>query len=174
MLRLIITGTPGTGKTAVAEELGRKLQVRVLHLGELAEQAICGYDEARETHEVDLELLQKAVERHLTGGVILEGHLAHLLRIEKAIVVVLRCSPEELEHRLKSRGYSESKIRENLEAEALDVCLTESVERYGEVYEIDTTRRSVRETARCVLEILEGGGKRYLPGRIDWSEEFFR
>ncbi|NOZ82541.1 MAG: AAA family ATPase [Euryarchaeota archaeon] len=174
MLRLIITGTPGTGKTAVAEELGRRLGVRVVHLSELAELAACGYDHARGSVEVDLELLQEAVEEHLSGDVILEGHLAHLLSIDDARVVVLRCSPEVLERRLKARGYSGEKLRENLEAEALDVCLIESVERHSRVYEVDTSHRSAAETAECVIEIIQGKGERYLPGKIDWSEDFFR
>ncbi len=175
MLRLIITGTPGTGKTRVAEALGRRLGIRVLHLSEIArERAACGYDRERESVEVDLEKLQEVMEEHLKGEFILEGHLAHLLGVENAIVVVLRCSPEVLERRLRARGYGEEKLRENLEAEALDVCLVESLERHPRVYEVDTSTRSPEETAECVLEILGGRAEPYLPGRIDWSEEFFR
>jgi len=64
-------------------------------------------------------------------------------------------------------------VKENLEAEALDVCLVEAVERYDEVYELDTTGRSPEETAAAVEEIIKGKGGKYRPGKIDWAEGYF-
>ena len=67
----------------------------------------------------------------------------------------------------------EEKVKENLEAEALDVCLVEAVERFQDVYEVDTTELTPGESATIVEGILKGDNKKYLPGRIDYSEEYF-
>ena len=70
---------------------------------------------------------------------ILEGHFSHHFADWS---IVLRLLPSELEARLEARGYSAEKIRENLEAEALDVILVEAVEICSRVDEIDTTGRA--------------------------------
>ena len=77
---------------------------------------------------------------------ILEGHYSHHFAPWS---IVLRLSPRELEPRLENRGYLPEKIRENLEAEALDVILVEAVELSDRVDEIDTTGRSPQEADWC-------------------------
>lgn len=60
-----------------------------------------------------------------------------------------------LEERLAGRKYSDSKIRENLEAEALDVCGAEAYEAYGEdVCEIDVSDLSIDETINLVVDVI--------------------
>ena len=88
------------------------------------------------------------------------------------MVIVLRLHPSLLRPRLKARGYSEAKIRENLEAEALDVILVEAVEMCRRVDEIDTTGKSAAEVAGMIREIVEGR-LRLTPGQVDWLEEYF-
>ncbi len=170
---LIITGTPGTGKSTVAEVVARRRNFKLIRLSNLAQEAASGYDEERESVEVDPERLFEVVRPLATGDVVIEGHLAHLLPFSGATVVVLRCAPAELERRLRKKGFSEEKIRENLEAEALDVCLIESIEMHSRVYEVDTSHLTPEQVAGCIAQILEGKGKRFRPGKIDWSEEFF-
>ena len=87
---------------------------------------------------------------------IFEGHVTHLLDGADR-VVVLRVRPEILEKRLEERDYSESKIRENLEAEALGVCSAEAYDRYGEeVHEIDASDLTVDEIVGQVEKIIAG------------------
>jgi adenylate kinase len=100
---------------------------------------------------------------------IAEGHLAHLLSCDRT--VVLRCRPDVLRRRLESRGYRPGKIDENVEAEALDVILIETLEEQSpsSVLEIDTTDLSVPQCADLVEGFLKGS----IPsshGNIDWSE----
>jgi len=101
---------------------------------------------------------------------IVEGHLSHLCKINESIykVIVLRLNPEVLEKRLKSRQYSEFKIKENIEAEALAVCSVESYENHGEkVNEIDTTNLDIEK----VLAIIEGilfNEDEYPVGNVDF------
>ena len=87
-------------------------------------------------------------------------------------VIILRVRPEILEGRLKTRDYSESKIRENLEAEAMGVCSAEAYEIYGEdVSEIDVSDLTVEE----VVETLSGfvsGEITFSFGEIDFMDWF--
>lgn len=146
-MRIAVTGTPGTGKTTATERLGDRLDgtVEIVHLNDVirAEGFSSETDETRDSLVADLD----AVERWLDGRfeadrVIVESHLAHHLSADR--VVVLRCAPEELGHRLDERGESNESIAENRESEALDIILAEAVETHGleTVYEIDATDRA--------------------------------
>ena len=99
---------------------------------------------------------------------IIEGHISHYFTDS---AIVLRLDPKELKKRLIARGYSEKKIRENLEAEALDVILIEAVEFCDRVDEIDTTGLSPAEVADLVVGIIQGK-IRQPPGQVSWLEDF--
>ena len=90
-----LTGTPGTGKSSVSEELrtrgydvvdGKRFIIEHGLMGEL--------DEERDTHEVDLDLLNDALEpfRASEGLVILDSHLSHFM--DSHGIIVLRCAPD--------------------------------------------------------------------------------
>jgi adenylate kinase len=168
---LAISGTPGTGKSALGGVL-RSKGWNVLELNLFAQEhgLLGAMDRKRRTRAVDPKALDKAVlKSKLAGDVALIGHLAHLLTVDK--IIVLRCRPSVLEIRLRDRGYAQSKVRENLEAEGCDVILVEALDRSHEVYEIDTSERTPEEAAEAVAEILAGEKEKYAPGHIDWSEE---
>lgn len=178
-----ITGTPGTGKTSVCESSG----VACLDLNSMVETEgfYTGVDPERGSLIADLERLGDYVrqkEAAANGKVlVIEGHLAHLLR--PAVAIVLRAHPSALAARLKRKGFSARKIQENLEAEVLDLILTEAVELCETVYEVDTSSKSVAEAAAVVRAIIaaeteEGAERgrraalqeRYKPGSVDWSD----
>ena len=75
-----------------------------------------------------------------------------------------------LKERLGSRNYKEEKIRENMEAEALNIISQEAVNEYGEkmVYELDTTSSKLNESKNLLENIINGNIK--LNKRIDYSE----
>jgi len=162
-----VTGTPGTGKSAAADVLAARGH-RVVHLGETVAPYVIGEDPDRGTDIVDHEAWAAAF---VPVDGIVEGHLAHYLPCDR--VVVLRCRPDVLITRLRSRGYPEAKCRENAEAEALDVILVETLERHPEetVRELDTTASPPEETATRIEEFLSG---RLAPGvgSVDWSDYF--
>ena len=159
-----ITGTPGTGKSMIGEELARRGHT-VIHLTATVGPYVTGEDEERDVQEIDVN--RWAAEFVPVDGFV-EGHMAHYLPCDR--IVVLRCRPDELKKRLAQRKYRESKIRENAEAEALDVCLVETVEDYepDAIFELDTTGR---DAVYCADRI-EGFFRGTVPadfGHIDWS-----
>ena len=62
---------------------------------------------------------------------IIDSHLSHYIPQKYIdLCVVCKCEISELKKRLKERGYKDKKIRDNLDAEIFDVCLTEAQEQY--------------------------------------------
>ncbi len=145
-MKIALTGTPGTGKTAVAAELARR-GFNVLDLNGLLVPYRLERDEARGSWVVDVE--RAARELELPRDCVLEGHLSHFFDVDW--VAVLRCSPGELELRLKGRGWPPEKVRENVEAEALGIISSEARELHRNVCDIDTTGRTPRQVADRLL-----------------------
>jgi adenylate kinase len=159
-----ITGTPGTGKSAIGNELARRGHT-VVHLIDTVGPYVTGDDEKRDTRLIDID--RWAAEFKPVDGFV-EGHFAHLLPCDR--IVVLRCRPDELEKRLALRKYRESKIRENVEAEALDVCLVETVEEHDpdHILELDTTGHDAEYCAGIIERFYKGEVPAGF-GTIDWS-----
>jgi adenylate kinase len=159
-----ITGTPGTGKSSLAELLESR-GFAVLHLSTTVSPYVLEQDNERDTVVIDEERWEREFTRF--EGVV-EGHLAHLLPCD--LIIVLRCRPDVLSCRLRERGYSEAKISENTLAETIDVILIETLENFSpeQVYELDTTDKTIEE---C-LDLAEGFFRGKLPavhGLIDWT-----
>jgi adenylate kinase len=163
-VRVALTGTPGTGKTTASAFL----DAEVIHLNDVvkSEGLWSERDEERDTLVVD----ETAVSEWLGDwDGVLESHLAH--RFDVDLVVVLRCRPDVLETRLVERGERPEKATENAESEALDVILSEAVERHGadRVHEIDTTDRTPEEVAVEVQAAIDGD-RDPNPGHLDFIE----
>lgn len=169
MTAVFITGTPCTGKTTIAS----RLNGRVIKINDLARSHgfIMGVDEQKGYDIIDIEKLSLHVCQLIKDCdevLIFEGHVTHLLDGADK-VIVLRANPDILKERLEGRGYSPSKIRENLEAEALGVCSAEAIEKHDEVYELDVSDLTVDEAAELVGEIIKNGGD-YPVGSVDFME----
>jgi adenylate kinase len=179
-MRIALTGTPGTGKSAVAEEL-RRLGEAVHDLNALAlgKGFVLRRDRKRDSAEIDIGKLKRYCDRipRGEGNMFLESHLSHYLDVDWAIV--LRCKPSVLRRRLARRGYPDEKIRENSLAEALDSITVEAVESLGErkVLEVDTTGKKAPAIALTIQKLVHDrfrAAARFRPGRIDWSEDILR
>lgn len=169
MTAVFITGTPCTGKTTIAS----RLDGRVIKINDLARSHgfIMGVDEQKGYDIIDIEKLSSHICQLIKDCdevLIFEGHVTHLLDGADK-VIVLRANPDILKKRLEGRGYSPSKIRENLEAEALGVCSAEAIEKHDEVYELDVSDLTVDEAAELVGEVIENGGD-YPVGSVDYME----
>jgi adenylate kinase len=160
-----ITGTPGTGKSTVADELARRGH-RVVHITDIVQPYVLGKDTERDTQIIDID---RMVDEFMSFDGFVEGHFAHLLPCDR--IVVLRLRPDELVARLSARGYSHDKIGENRDAEALDVCLIEVVEQYepSQVFELNMTGKSPADRADAIERFYRGEITASF-GSIDWSE----
>ncbi|NYT05302.1 MAG: AAA family ATPase [Methanomicrobiales archaeon] len=163
-MMICITGTPGTGKTTVAAALLRR-GYPVTHAGDTIDRYVLEEDARRDTKVVDTD--RWAGEFVPVEGFV-EGHLSHLLAADA--VVVLRCRPDVLAERLRARGYRQAKIRENADAEALDVILVETLEHHpgGHIFEVDTTACPA-ETIADMIEDFMKGKRAPQYGSVDWS-----
>lgn len=159
-----ITGTPCTGKSMVGDELARRGH-KVIHVADTVGPYVSGNDAERDARIIDTD--RWAAEFVPVDGFV-EGHIAHLLPCDR--IVVLRCRPDELKKRLAKRKYRKEKVRENFDAEALDVCLIETVENFSpvQILELDTTARDAAYCADQIEQFVKGE----IPsgfGNIDWS-----
>jgi adenylate kinase len=159
-----ITGTPGTGKSLIGNELASRGHI-VIHLTDTVGPYVTGMDEERDTQIIDVE---RWAEEFVPVDGFVEGHFAHLLPCDR--IIVLRCRPDVLKARLALRKYRKEKIRENAEAEALDSCLIETVEQFSpsQIFELDTTNQDA-----CICaDLIERFVKGEIPagfGTLDWS-----
>lgn len=173
---ILVTGTPGTGKTTISHLLAKALQTSYVNpLTLLTRIGIdYTYDKNRLTRIVSPKKLQGAVialARRTDRGLVIDTHIVfHIvppLRLERAIV--LRCNPTVLEERLKRKHWSKHKIGENLLAEILDICLSEAVREYGwhKISEIDTTDKRPNRVVQLAIRSLEERGTQR-QARVDW------
>ena len=170
MTAIFITGTPCTGKTTLAS----KLNGRLIKINDLAinNNFVLGIDENKGYKVIDIDKLSRYVDELITNCdelLIFEGHLSHLCD-GADMVIVLRVHPDVLKSRLEARNYSDAKIRENLEAEALGVCSGEAYEKYSDkVFELDVTDMGMDDAVALIEDVIANGGD-YPAGSVDFME----
>lgn len=169
--RLALSGTPGTGKSTVADLLAQQ-GLNVSTIEELAEQAgaLGELDPSDGAHPVDMEiLLQNIAEAWDSAPLepeLIDGHLSHNLPVDA--VVVLRCNPDVLRQRLNERGYSETKVEANVEWELLGGAWNER-ENDSPWAEFDTSGDGSEEIVSNILYWISDGFKPASPEAvIDW------
>ena len=140
---IIISGTPGTGKTTLAKKLAKHLGYTYIDVNKIIkEQDLSeGYDKERDTLIIPIRKLTKTIKEIIQNkNTIIDSHLSHLL--PKSIVshcIITKCDLKILQKRLKKRKYKPTKIRENLDVEIFDVCLNEAREKGHKISIVDTS-----------------------------------
>lgn len=175
---ILITGVPGTGKGTISAEL-KQLGFSVISVNSLVDQLHLWTNIEMGSRVVDLNALRRELlkiinlSRHFNIDIVIEGHLICEIKLPADICIVLRTDPRILIKRLSKRNYPAYKLEENIEAECLDYC-TQLAERKlkGEckVYEVDTSN-PIKSSIHDVSMIIDGKGKKFLSGWVDWSEE---
>ncbi|VDK17310.1 unnamed protein product [Anisakis simplex] len=133
---ILITGSPGTGKTTLGQMLAERLGFDFIECGkEVREHELySGYDDELKCHILDEDKLLDHIEDRLNddrGGCIVDYHGCDFFPERWFdIVVVLRCNNTILYDRLAARGYSDKKIRENVECEIFGSLLDEARDAY--------------------------------------------
>jgi adenylate kinase len=172
-----VTGTPGTGKTALSKELAKAIGARYINLTQFVSkrELYSGIDRERRTKIMDLARTRSNLTRELrgiSGSVIVDTHNPEGILPREMVrqVFVLRCHPRILEARLRAKKWKANKIRENVLAEIVDACLIAAVKQYGSrrVIQVDTSRRSVEQSVRRVRRSILGerGGRM----SVNWLE----
>lgn len=173
---VFISGTPTVGKTTISEKIADDLNANLIKINDLAIENgfVLGIEEEKGYKVIDIDKLDDKLQEVLNSFsddelVIVEGHLSHLCS-NPDCVIILRAHPKLLKERLASRNYSQSKINENLEAEALGVCAVEAFELHGDkVNEVDVTDLAINEIVDVIKDIISGKNS-YPVGNIDFMD----
>ena len=172
---IVITGTPGVGKSTISKIIAQRLPGIHIDCGRVALNGgmTIDYDEKNDTYTIDERLLSKRLNEIITkydSGIILEGHfIPRISGFKPERVFVLRCHPRKIIDRLEERSYSKRKIAENVAAEILDFCLKDAIKVFGrtKIFEIDNSKNRPNFMASMILSMLEGKIRRESK-HIDW------
>ncbi len=170
---LIVTGTPGTGKSSFSKKLATKLGLRYISINDIIfkNNLVKGYDEMRKSYIVDEEAAQSYIIKMLKeeDDLVFDGHNAvHIIPCNYVdYCIVLRCDPYILWDRLIDKRFDEDKVRENVQAEILDIILIEAIEKCGDkVIQLDASR-NFDDKLDCFIKML-GGEEESCYDKIDW------
>eukprot|EP00039_Didymoeca_costata_P004328 m.72682 g.72682 ORF g.72682 m.72682 type:complete len:171 (-) comp12346_c0_seq2:846-1358(-) len=137
-INVLVTGTPGTGKSTFCSELAQRASMQCIDISQLVvDQNLSGSrDEARNCLVIDEDMVCDTLEDEsgidiASGGKIIDYHACDFFPERYfQLVVVLRTDNTVLWDRLQARGYTESKIQENVQAEIMQVVLEDARESY--------------------------------------------
>ena len=137
---ILITGTPGVGKTSFAALLQEKLKelkgidFKIINIGNLVNEKKLykKWNKEFDVPEFDDDMVNDELAPSLEeGGVILDFHSSSFLPEDSIdLVVLLRCNNTELYDRLAARGYNQKKITENIDCEIMEVTSEEVRDSY--------------------------------------------
>jgi len=153
---IVVTGTPGTGKTTFSKELAKSIGAGYLNLTQYVSKhkLYSGIDRTRRTKIVNMAKTRTSLRKELAGmrgTLVVDSHIPEGIIPKQMVrwVFVLRCHPTVLEGRLRGKKWKPTKVRENVLAEIVDSCLASAVKYYGwrKVIQLDTSSGDMR---RCV------------------------
>ncbi|KAL4129442.1 hypothetical protein PRIC2_005450 [Phytophthora ramorum] len=132
---ILVTGTPGTGKTSMCQQLAERSQLLShLNVGDLVKERglHSGRDEEFDCFVLDEDKVCDEMEDMMAeGGKVVDFHTCDFFPERWFdLVVVLRADNTTLFDRLQKRGYSDKKVAENVECEIMEVVLQEARESY--------------------------------------------
>lgn len=185
---IVISGTPGTGKTSVSKRISELYNARLISLNKLAisESFDIQYDKKRETYLFDtekfvpyvLDLIEEIINNK-PDYLVIEGHFSDIIPEDYIdYVIILRCDPDILIQRLKERAYKKEKILENLQTEILGNCANYFIQKNMKlpIFEIDTSFLNIDYIVDIIINdiIIKKNVESYLIGKTDWLEKLFQ
>ncbi|XP_058680042.1 adenylate kinase isoenzyme 6 [Ammospiza nelsoni] len=131
---VLITGTPGVGKTTLGKELASRAGLSYVNVGDLAKEGELyeGFDEEYDCPILDEDRVVDELEARMSeGGVIVDYHGCDFFPERWFhVVFVLRTDSSCLYDRLHSRGYSGKKLQDNVQCEIFQTLYEEAVLSY--------------------------------------------
>lgn len=163
---ILITGTPGTGKTTTSSALADAAQLRHVSIGDLVKEKSLhdGWDDELQCYVINEDLVCDELEDLMEeGGVIVDYHGCDFFP-ERWFdrVVVLQTENSILYDRLTKRGYEGAKLSNNIECEIFQILLEEAKENYQENIVVALRSDTVEDVARNV-ETLANWVKNWQP-----------
>jgi adenylate kinase len=146
---IIVSGTPGTGKTTISKKLAILLSGTYIDVNKIIKEYNLSeyYDNEKKCQVVDEKKLSKKLieiiedKKYKFKTIIIDSHMSHYLSKKYVdLCIITRCNLKELEQRLKNRGYNEQKVRDNLDCEIFEICLSEAFENKHNTIEISTDK----------------------------------
>lgn len=153
----MVTGSPGTGKTTLARNLAKVLDMQVMNEKEFAlKNSIGNFNDENEL-EIPVGEFEKKANLFLSKnqGFVFEGHVLCEMKLKVNKVVLLRVDPETLEMRLELRKYSPEKVMDNVFVEGIEYCKKHLLRNYkqDDIIEVQS-KRTQKETLETVLAAL--------------------
>ncbi|XP_045216195.2 adenylate kinase isoenzyme 6-like [Mercenaria mercenaria] len=131
---ILITGTPGTGKSTLGAELAQRTGLQYVNVGELAKQEHFyeGYDDVYQCPILNEDQVIDELEDQMRGGGnIIDYHGCEFFPERWFdIVFVLRTDNTVLYNRLEQRGYAGKKLDDNIQCEIFQTILDEARNSY--------------------------------------------
>ncbi|WP_069806706.1 AAA family ATPase [Vulcanisaeta thermophila] len=172
-MRLVITGTPGVGKTTLASELSKALGLPIVKVEDLIHDYLQWDPTLLTNRIVNVEEAYEELNRRLRemGSYIVDTVAVDL--IDPSLIdwcVVLRLDPRELLRRLLGRGWPWCKVVENVFSEVIGVLASACLSAVGpnHVIEVNTTGKDVAQVVNEVLSAIAHA--KPLVNSVDWLE----
>lgn len=141
-MNILVTGTPGCGKTKLCEILGNKFSnLKILNLSSYIKEnkLYSSYDEKYDSYIISTGKIKSLLKKLLQSShYIIETHIIEAIPSNLIDLVIHLKVPttEILYDRLAERNYSPDKIRENVECEIMQIIQGEIYEKFKKKKEI--------------------------------------
>ena len=156
---ILITGTPGTGKSVLCQNLSELTNMNCINIGELVatKELHCGRDENRDCWIIDDDKVCDELEDIMVKGNNIIDHHGCEFFPERwfHLIIVLRTKTEVLYERLEARNYHTEKIRENMQAEIMQVILENARESYDVNIIVELPSNTIEDMESNVQRIVQ-------------------
>ncbi|XP_014677688.1 PREDICTED: adenylate kinase isoenzyme 6-like [Priapulus caudatus] len=132
---ILITGTPGTGKSTLAGQVAERTGLHHIDVGAIAKDSALydGYDDEYDCPVIDDDrIVDELEDKMAAGGNVVDYHGCDFFPERWFdVVFVLRVDNTLLYDRLVARGYAGRKLADNVECEILQTIVEEARESYA-------------------------------------------